>query len=562
MGRSAGVVLGEGADGTVDVWVLDVSDAQAPRVLGELSTSVVKANLNGVALDASGELALLSLGTEGLWALDVSLPSSPRVVSKYATPGIAEGVVLKSGLAYVAVGTGGLEIVDVSVPSSPRRIGGRSLVGYAIDVVLWGSSKAVVLDRQGTVQLLDLSSVSSPALLDQEPLSAFGTSLAISGSRVAVLTAGSSDNAVEMYTLSSSSLRSAGRVVVGPPGTTSGVAMSGSGVYVGAHDEGLLALSDTGSTVVESGVLADTLESQKADGAQGLAVVAGMNLATGRVGVKTLDVSGAVPRVVGELSTSVVIANLHEVVVDPSGTLAVLALGSEGLWTLELSDTSAPRVLSVHDTPGLAWGVALDPSGRTAYVADGLSGLQVVDLSNPRAPRTLGTLSEFGLMRDVAVSGDTVYLADQQGKLHSVDVSVPSQPQLRSSRDLVGFGLGVAVDGDLGVVLTTDPSARVGSDSAMEIFDLSTPTSPVSQGFVWLGSPGTGQEVVLQDGVAYVAASGDGLQVWDLSRPTAPQLEDSGWIVGEGRGISVRGALLYVADDPATISVIAPAAAF
>lgn len=58
----------------------------------------------------------------GLHIIDISNPKKMRIVGKLKTPGQAEGIYVRDGIAYIADGVGGFIIADVSNPSSPRII--------------------------------------------------------------------------------------------------------------------------------------------------------------------------------------------------------------------------------------------------------------------------------------------------------------------------------------------------------------------------------------------------------------------------------------------------------
>src|SRR5262245_47986529 len=60
---------------------------------------------------------------------------------------------------------------------------------------------------------------------------------------------------------------------------------------------------------------------------------------------------------------------------------AFVALGTNGLAIIDVSNPANPRRVGGFDTSGFASGVAV--SGNYAFVADGDAGLQVIDVSNP-----------------------------------------------------------------------------------------------------------------------------------------------------------------------------------
>jgi hypothetical protein len=62
--------------------------------------------------------------------------------------------------------------------------------------------------------------------------------------------------------------------------------------------------------------------------------------------------------------------------------------------------------------------------------------------------------------------------------------------------------------------------------------------------------------VALAGGRAYVAANTQGLQIYNLSGSAAPVLLDAMGTVGDALDIAVGSSLAYVADFPATITII------
>src|SRR5262249_53346062 len=93
------VVLGNTVDLFAHLWILDVSNVHAPTVIGELSTSVpvgAQSGFKDIALDSTGTLAAVAVGSSGIWVLNLTNPALPTVTGIYDTPGIAYGVVLNT----------------------------------------------------------------------------------------------------------------------------------------------------------------------------------------------------------------------------------------------------------------------------------------------------------------------------------------------------------------------------------------------------------------------------------------------------------------------------------
>ena len=105
----------------------------------------------------------------------------------------------------------------------------------------------------------------------------------------------------------------------------------------------------------------------------------------------------AVPRQLG--STSFFADDVTDIVVDDSR--AYIAAGTDGIYIVDVSDRTAPRVIGHWDSPGTAEGIARD--GTSIFVADGPFGLQVVDASDPAAPRVVGSAFDTNFAFDVAI---------------------------------------------------------------------------------------------------------------------------------------------------------------
>lgn len=95
------------------------------------------------------------------------------------------------------------------------------------------------------------------------------------------------------------------------------------------------------------------------------------------------------------------------------GSLALVALGSEGAVVVDISDPEAPEPLGRLTGMRSASGVALH--GGHGFVAAAAQGLLVYDLRNAAAPALLGVVPDLGLAVAVEVMGGSVYVADRTG---------------------------------------------------------------------------------------------------------------------------------------------------
>ena len=135
---------------------------------------------------------------------------------------------------------------------------------------------------------------------------------------------------------------------------------------------------------------------------------------------------------------------------DLQGQFVYFADNDEGLHIIDVSDPSAPAILSTVDTPGTAWKVAV--SNGVAYIADGESGLQVADVSDPMSPALIGSVATPAQALEVGVEGSLVYVGDGTpdfsivGQLHVIDASNPALPVLIGTFDgMLVQSTGIAV---------------------------------------------------------------------------------------------------------------------
>jgi len=131
------------------------------------------------------------------------------------------------------------------------------------------------------------------------------------------------------------------------------------------------------------------------------------------------------------------------------------------------------------------------------------------------------------------------------------NVSTPSAPVGLGAATLSGYGLRLAAAGTLVTAITGTSTA-----DQLDVLDVTNPATPVRRSTVVLGVPGAGQGVALDSGQAFVATGADGLRIYDLATPTSPVLRASGLTVGDANGVAVQTGYAYVADYPATLSIV------
>ena len=171
----SGTIACVGTNGGSDapaLWVVDVSDAASPQILG--SASLLSDYIGCVAM--SGEFAYVGWNgdfSRVLRVADISDPTQPHFVGGVLinNPNTnIHGVAPADGYAFVAAGQGGIVAVDVTNPSSPVVVGHLAPPASALDIAASGPylyvadtyAGLVVVDRGNPSALQIVSSLDTP----------------------------------------------------------------------------------------------------------------------------------------------------------------------------------------------------------------------------------------------------------------------------------------------------------------------------------------------------------------------------------------------------------------
>jgi hypothetical protein len=266
------------ADHGARLEVIDVTDPAAPQWIGGVATP-------GPAerVVVSGAHAFVADGASGVGVIEISDPQNPQTVGRFVTPGGPYDVAVAGSHLY-AVGDGWLRIADIADPHAPSPLGGIDGFDCYRGVALAGTYAYVVgyepyPPYHGLVVKVNVAVPSQPQIVDTAPLNGLPRSVKASGSFVyaganglQVVAGGNLDEvgAVElpgenytydlalsegcaylvndsrfngtMYVIDATnpwSPRLLGEAPMPASSYATGLAVSGSGVYVAALDAGL-----------------------------------------------------------------------------------------------------------------------------------------------------------------------------------------------------------------------------------------------------------------------------------------------------------------------------------
>lgn len=254
------------------------------------------------------------------------------------------------------------------------------------------------------------------------------------------------------------------------------------------------------------------------------------------------------PTLVGSFTFS---QNIYGVRV--SRSIAYVAIDFGGLGILDVSNPAAATLLASLEVGGQALSVGI--TGSTAVVANRLSGLEVIDVTDPRMPVSRGAYYTEGYAMEVDTAGAFAYVVDRPGGLSIIDLSKTGEPIAESVVSTTDWPAAVAVSSDASDAPSARIAALLGTDSLLEIVDVSDPSAPVAiSSYRHPDRPAIGRtlgggRIRMEGSLAFLA---DGppsplLQVLELADPTRPTLVATYALPGSPRDMSVSGSLALLA---------------
>ena len=272
------------------------------------------------------------------------------------------------------------------------------------------------------------------------------------------------------------------------------------------------------------------------------------------------DVSSPMkPKFLGSLSGILSGQGVRQMVVQ-KGLVYVVARDS-GLWIVDVSNPSKPRIRSRFDTTD--YGTGVDVAGNVAFVSERNNGVEFVDVSDPDRPEHIA-IRRTPESQSVRYSNGYVYSGEwERGQVTVFDVRDMKNIRQVAAPDLWGFGDGVWTKGarlyvstghhaknrDLSTLKyaaldTTKrklghmqklPKEAAGCGHGLHVFDISDPANPVQLGRVdfppfyesskdmWTVRTSSGSDVV------FCADTFNGLFAVDCADPARPAVVDR-WV--------------------------------
>lgn len=238
----------------------------------------------------------------------------------------------------------------------------------------------------------------------------------------------------------------------------------------------------------------------------------------------------AAPKRVGALEN---VGNLRQIAV--RGKTAFITAREDGLFVVDISDRTQPRIIARYDTIEFATGI--DVADDFAFIACRWFGVEIVDISDVKHPRHVSII-RVGEAQSCEVNGGYLYAgAWDERRVAICDVRNPAAPKQVATVRLDGRGDGICVrNGILYAAMGHHrPGATLhiehpgyGTGNGMEIYDVSDPTHPQQLSrvkFDWrfyYGWPDTWR-VKLSYPYAYLYHTYNGVFILDVSDPRNPR---------------------------------------
>lgn len=531
----------------------DLTDPAKPVKLSQ--TTVV----SGEVLLADRETLYLGGGST-LRVLNMADARVPRALgTASATEGNMSRLWLTDGLIHAAMGWKGFATFDVRQPEEPRLVVANDTVQEVTDI--WSDNRHMfVAESWDGIEVFDLSDPSQPRPIARTPTAGRACGITVAGEYVYVLDSGAG---LGIYRLGPEAVK-----ILGEPASIKAGLGETASLEVCAFGAGPLTYQ------WYAGLSGDT--AHPIEGARGAILTARAQREPAAYWVRVQGGTVAVDSAAAWVN-ALPPASLELVGMWPgwrrgpatdvalSGTLAYVAVGSGGLWIVDISDRTNPRVLARWQSAGYADRVVL--SGNLAFVANG--NLTVIDISQPAAPVQVGAMASEAYASKVALAGGYAYLQLESGELQIVEISDPTRLRVvgkveTGARLVEAYGQFACVTrndwtqpaprGFLSVVDVTDPTAPrvVGSyqssgeigalavvstnayivtrpysvqggnrPSTFQVINLSQPSNPAKVGSFTLNDAYGG--LFVSETRAYVGAGG-GVTVVDVSNPARPSV--------------------------------------
>jgi hypothetical protein len=450
---------------------IDISDPASPEII----RSFFFQSANNVSF--YGEYMFAACGWEGLKVYDFS--ASEAFVEVYTDKSAyCYDVDIENDIACVVM-SDTIRILDISSVDAPLVIGKIANSVYHFKASINGD---MVYAAGYSLSSYDISDPMEPSLVDNKYLPNIANSIFVTGDYILVAT---DDKLIRFKADEAGILTMIGEIVT--PGLSNSIALYGNYAYVSNlwGSINILDISDP-----ESPFFINTIPITRE--VMSVKIVDNF-LIVSNWGIRIFDISDPLnPVEISYLGLNTQTYKFY--IIDD---IVYLAAGSKGLAIIDASDLNQLELISLYDTPGIAFDLDVHSDENLIYVADWNGGMRIIDISDPAAPIETGSIEIFSFesLRTVKVSGQYVWIGS--------------------------------------------------SNYGIRIYDISDLSNPV-----WLRglNNSRGYEIQIWDNLAVVSSGYDGIYVYDITRFEDPQFIGRYITPGDVRALVLNDKLMYCAD--------------
>jgi hypothetical protein len=406
------------ADYRAGFCVINVANPASPFLLTRVDLATP-----GLAVAVSGDLLALAAGTSGAVLFDVTNPSAPSIRGSVSAAGSVNGVHFRNRVLMASSTGPGLFAWDVSNPATPVEKWNCSPSAAARGLTTAGTVAFVAVDNVGLQTIRIGETTDPPNLTGLSSSSNHERDGAVSGDVLCIV-----GDPVGLVTKSFPAVGTPPTLgTIATPGDAIAVAVEGNLVCVADSLAGLSTFSIANPSIPFSlsnyntpGQAVDVALrggiAYVADGTAGLAIINAGNPG-GALLLGTRSLPGT--------------ANAVEL----SGNLACVTDGA--LRLVNVANPAAPILVGSYTSfgGGSARGVAV--SGSIAWVTAGAAGLFAIDISNPSAPTLISNtpaINSYPYAKPQIHGANVLLLADwgsvSTQRLLRYDVTNPTAPVL------------------------------------------------------------------------------------------------------------------------------------
>jgi hypothetical protein len=440
------------------------------------------------AIDVKGNYAYCCCGSGGLDIIDIRNPGRPKLVKNYHTGISADGVQIVDNYAFLTSGRSEVQIVDVSNPCSPFLIGGFNTFFHmnawcVKDNYFYGVGGGYG-EGFSRLRIFDISNLPAPSLAGEIEINGNPTGIVVKRNYAYVATS----DYLMLYVV-------AGLHIID---ISNPMAPKLAGIY------------DAG----------DNISISPLDVKGDYAYLMHYSYQSRMTEILVLDISDPKsPKLVNLIYIHAVEGYAGTTDIRVKDDYAYVALGSQGLKVIDISNPYYPDLVGTYDDPQIFNSINI--TGNYAYIIHEKVGMKILDISNPNSPTLAGSLDEYefgGTLVDIFVRGHLVYLADYMGEFKIVDISIPTSPALVGSYKIspeAGNLHAIYVSGNFAYLIT-------GGEGFLYILDISKPKSPRLVGIYDPVEPLGMNKIYISGNDAYILVHNNGLLMIDISNPTSP----------------------------------------